>query len=178
MYQHLRNAGYYLEVLGTPFTCFKAKNYGTLLIVDTEEEFFPEEIAKLKRDVEDEGLSVVVFADWYNVTVMQKVKFYDENTRQWWIPDTGGANVPALNDLLYPNWGVAFGDWVRDGKFIFGQHTPVTVASGTTIGRYAAIIFFNYLFLLPQKGSFVFMKKRFLRFTCQDTQNDVKRPEK
>lgn len=44
MYQHLRNAGYYLEVLGQPFTCFNAKNYGTLLIVDTEEEFFPEEV--------------------------------------------------------------------------------------------------------------------------------------
>lgn len=44
MYQHLRNAGYYLEVLGHPFTCFDAKNYGTLLVVDTEEEFFPEEV--------------------------------------------------------------------------------------------------------------------------------------
>lgn len=44
MYQHLRNAGYYLEVLGHPFTCFDARNYGTLLIVDTEEEFFPEEV--------------------------------------------------------------------------------------------------------------------------------------
>lgn len=43
---------------------------------------------KLKRDIEA-GLSVIVFADWYNVTVMRKVKFYDENTRQWWMPDTG-----------------------------------------------------------------------------------------
>jgi len=29
----------------------------------------------------DNGLSVIVFADWYNVSVMRKVKFYDENTR-------------------------------------------------------------------------------------------------
>ncbi|XP_060826066.1 membrane-bound transcription factor site-1 protease [Bombus pascuorum] len=136
MYQHLRNAGYYLEVLGAPFTCFNAKNYGTLLIVDSEEEFFPEEVAKLRKDVEEEGLSVVIFADWYNVTVMRKVKFYDENTRQWWIPDTGGANVPALNDLLYPNWGIAFGDQVRNGQFTLGQHPPVTFASGTTITRF------------------------------------------
>lgn len=136
MYQHLRNAGYYLEVLGAPFTCFNARNYGTLLIVDTEEEFFPEEVTKLKRDVEEEGLSVIVFADWYNVTVMRKVKFYDENTRQWWIPDTGGANIPALNDLLYPNWGIAFGDQVRNGQFTLGQHPPVTFASGTTITRF------------------------------------------
>ncbi|XP_072764123.1 membrane-bound transcription factor site-1 protease [Anoplolepis gracilipes] len=136
MYQHLRNAGYYLEVLGLPFTCFDAKNYGTLLIVDTEEEFFPEEVAKLKKDVEDNGLSVIVFADWYNTAVMQKIRFYDENTRRWWIPETGGANIPAINDLLYPNWGVAFGDEVRSGQFTLGQHTSVTFASGTTIIRF------------------------------------------
>ncbi len=53
---------------------------GALLILDAEEEYFPEEITKLRRDV-DHGLSLVVFADWYNVSVMKKVKFYDENTR-------------------------------------------------------------------------------------------------
>ena len=57
------------------FTCFNASNYGTLLVVDAEEEYFPEEVAKLKRDV-DAGLSVVIFADWYNVSVMKKVKYY------------------------------------------------------------------------------------------------------
>lgn len=44
--------------------------------------------------------------DWYNVEVMQKLRFYDENTRQWWMPDTGGANIPALNTLLSV-WGIA-----------------------------------------------------------------------
>ena len=53
---------------------------GTLMLVDSEEEYFPEEVTKLKRDI-DEGLSVIVFADWYNVSVMKKVRFYDENTR-------------------------------------------------------------------------------------------------
>jgi len=53
---------------------------GTLLLVDPEEEYFSEEIVKLKRDI-DKGLSLIIFADWYNVSVMEKVKFYDENTR-------------------------------------------------------------------------------------------------
>ncbi|EZA58379.1 hypothetical protein DMN91_005650 [Ooceraea biroi] len=150
MYQHLRNAGYYLEVLGHPFTCFNAKNYGTLLVVDAEEEFFPEEIAKLKRDVENDGLSVIVFADWYNVAVMRKIKFYDENTRRWWIPETGGANIPAINDLLYSNWGVAFGDQVRDGQFTLGQHAPVTFASGTTLIRFPKDGFILYAELHDQ----------------------------
>lgn len=133
MYGHLRSRGYYIEVLGAPYTCMDASQYGTLLVVDPEEEFFPEEIAKLKRDV-DAGLNLVVFADWYNVSVMRKVKFYDENTRQWWMPDTGGSNVPALNDLLTP-WGVALGDRVWEGDFTLGDHA-MHYSSGTSIVRF------------------------------------------
>ena len=81
LYQHLRSSGYYVEVLGFPFNCFDARHYGALLIVDPEEEFFPEEILKLRKDVEDLGLSLIIMGDWYNSTVMKKVKFYDENTR-------------------------------------------------------------------------------------------------
>lgn len=79
-------------------------------------------------------LNLVVFADWYNVTVMRKVKFYDENTRQWWMPDTGGSNVPALNDLLTP-WGIALGDRVWEGEFTIGDHS-MYYASGTSIIRF------------------------------------------
>lgn len=83
MYTHLRNGGYYIEVLGEPFTCFNASNYGTLLVVDPEEEYFTEEIRKLKHDILYNELSVIIFADWYNTSVMKKIKFFDENTRQW-----------------------------------------------------------------------------------------------
>ena len=82
MYASLRSSGYFVEVLGSPLTCL-------LLIVDSEEEFFPEEIEKLRLDVNERGLSFIMFADWYNMEVMKKIKFYDENTRQWWMPDTG-----------------------------------------------------------------------------------------
>lgn len=47
---------------------------------------------------------------------MDKVRFFDENTRQWWVPDTGGANVPALNELL-KNFDIEFGDGVSEGDF-------------------------------------------------------------
>ncbi|XP_067651684.1 membrane-bound transcription factor site-1 protease-like isoform X1 [Haliotis asinina] len=133
MYQHLRSSGYFVEVLGSPFTCFDASQYGTLLIVDAEEEYFPEEVTKLKRDI-DQGLSVIVFADWYNVSVMKKVKFYDENTRQWWMPDTGGANIPAINDLLSP-LGMAFSDQVYEGDYTVGDH-DMYYASGTSIAKF------------------------------------------
>uniref|UniRef100_A0A182W9D4 Membrane-bound transcription factor site-1 protease n=1 Tax=Anopheles minimus TaxID=112268 RepID=A0A182W9D4_9DIPT len=134
MYTHLRNAGYYVEVLGMPYTCFNASHYGTLLVVDPEEEFFPAEIAKLREDVLDRQLSVIVFADWYNTSVMRRIKFYDENTRQWWMPDTGGANVPALNDLLR-EFGIALGDRVADGYFDMRDHR-MYYASGANIVRF------------------------------------------
>lgn len=134
MYTHLRNAGYYVEVLGKPYTCFNASNYGTLLIVDPEEEFFDEEIAKLKNDVYNHDLSVIVFADWYNTSVMRKIKFFDENTRQWWMPDTGGANIPALNELL-SEFGIALGDFVAEGYYSMGDHS-MYYASGSTIVRF------------------------------------------
>lgn len=60
---------------------------GTLLMVDSEEEYFPEEITKLRRDI-DNGLSLIIFSDWYNTSVMRKVKFYDENTRYVTPSDT------------------------------------------------------------------------------------------
>ena len=63
--------------------------YGTLLLVDSEEEYYPEEISKLKNDVEKEGLGLIVFGEWYNIDTMIKMKFFDDNTRSWWTPVTG-----------------------------------------------------------------------------------------
>jgi len=62
--------------LGEPYTCFNATNYGALLVIDPEEEFFSEEIAKIKTDIANYNLSVIIFADWYNVSVMKKVHYY------------------------------------------------------------------------------------------------------
>ena len=48
-----------------------------------------------------------------------------------WIPDTGGANVPALNDLLEP-FDIELGDYVGEGEFEIDGHS-VYFASGTMI---------------------------------------------
>ncbi|XP_050538541.1 membrane-bound transcription factor site-1 protease isoform X2 [Daktulosphaira vitifoliae] len=129
LYQHLRSFGYYVEVLGEPYTCFNATNYGVLLVVDPEEEFFKEEIVKIQSDVANYNLSIIIFADWYNVSVMKKIKFFDENTKQWWMPVTGGANIPALNDLLAP-FNISFGSNVYNGEFYMGDR-KVHYSSGT-----------------------------------------------
>ncbi|CAK9294947.1 unnamed protein product [Gordionus sp. m RMFG-2023] len=133
-YNHVRRQGYYVEVLASPITCFDPLDYGALLLVDSEEEFWPGEVHKLRGDVENAGLSLIVIGEWYNTTVMKRVKFYDENTRHWWIPDTGGANVPALNELLSP-WNISLGDQVYEGQFSIAKHI-VHFSSGTSITNF------------------------------------------
>ncbi|KAF7819812.1 subtilisin-like protease SBT6.1 isoform X1 [Senna tora] len=134
MFNNLRDAGYYVETLGSPLTCFDARQYGTLLLVDLEDEYFAEEIEKLRDDVINTGLGLAVFAEWYNVDTMVKMRFFDDNTRSWWTPVTGGANIPALNDLLAP-FGIAFGDKILNGDFsLLGEQSRY--ASGTDIVRF------------------------------------------
>ncbi|GAB4839213.1 Membrane-bound transcription factor site-1 protease [Ancistrocladus abbreviatus] len=136
MFNMLRDAGYYVETLGSPLTCFDARQYGTLLLVDLEDEYFEEEIKKLREDVLNSGLGLAVFAGWYNVDTMVKMRFFDDNTRSWWTPVTGGANVPALNDLLAP-FGIAFGDKILNGDFTL-DGAQSRYASGTNIMKFPA----------------------------------------
>lgn len=71
--------------MGEPYTCFNATNYGSLLVIDPEEEFFSEEIVKIENDIANYNLSVIIFADWYNVSVMKKVHCYSVNFALTWL---------------------------------------------------------------------------------------------
>ena len=131
-FDHLRASGYFVEILGSPLTCFDATDYGALLLVDSEEEFTAEETAKLVADVETRGLSVAVVGEWYNVAQMQSMRFFDDNTHSTWTPVTGGANVPALNELLKP-WGLAFGDCILSGTVMLKPGRPIVLASAADV---------------------------------------------
>ncbi|CAH8606721.1 unnamed protein product [Heterobilharzia americana] len=134
LYTHLRKRNYFIEVLTSSFDCFNAFNYGTLILIDPEEEFHPQEVKKLFIDVMEYGLSLIVFADWYNTSVMHSLRFFDTNTRRVWSPDTGGSNLPGLNDLLEP-FGIELGDSVFAGNYVVGRRT-VSYHSGTSIKRF------------------------------------------
>ena len=77
--------------------------YGALLLVDPEEETYPEEVSKLAADVAVKGLGLIVIGEWYNVDTMVKMRFFDDNTRSWWTPATGAAlnPQPLLRACLY-----------------------------------------------------------------------------
>ena len=89
-----------MEILAESFNCFDSSNYKVLLIIDPEDYFSQSEIAKLRQDVEHNGLSLVIMADWYNQELMTKSKFFNNNTFEVWTPFMAGSNVPTLNALL------------------------------------------------------------------------------
>eukprot|EP01132_Coremiostelium_polycephalum_P005432 gene5432-6776_t len=133
LYTNLRKNGYFIEVLDSPLTCYDPLNYGTLLIVDPEEEFFPAEIKKIEEDVRNKGLNLVVFADWYDTLIIDNLELKDPNSDDGkkWKPATGGSNVPALNDLLFP-FGIFFGGPVYYGEITVDSNTAI-FSSGTSI---------------------------------------------
>jgi len=60
----LLDAGFSVELLTSPATCFDGENYGVLLVVDPEDEWYKEEIVKVEVDVREKGMGLVVLAEW------------------------------------------------------------------------------------------------------------------
>jgi membrane-bound transcription factor site-1 protease len=124
LYNRIRAAGLFLEILHGDWTCFDAGGYGTLLLVDSEEDIAEAEIVKLVADVA-QGLSVTVLAEWYDVNLMDTLSYTDDNTRLRFQAATGGANVPQLNRLL-GKWGIELAAVVVSGGVGSGRLTSAT----------------------------------------------------
>ena len=123
-----------MDVLSRDLTCFEAALYSSLLLVDTEEDFSALEVEKLEKDVL-EGLSVIVFADWHDPEYSaSNLRFRDENTRRWWSPAVGGANIHSINELLRP-FGIAFGAGRLSGTFSLDGKTA-DFSDGTILTRF------------------------------------------
>lgn len=101
------------------------------MVIDTEDYFSQDEILKVRRDIEYEGLSLIVIGEWYNKEIMGKHKFFNNNTFEMWTPFMAGANVPSLNALLEP-YHIAFGDSVYSGDFYLDKR-QVVIDSSTEI---------------------------------------------
>lgn len=153
LYTYLRKSGYFIDVLGSPWTCFNASEYGVLLLVDPEEYYFPAEISKIKEDVLEKGLSLVVISDWYDEDLIHRCNFYDENTKQLWTAATGGATIPALNHVL-SQFGVELGDRVFRGKFPY-RSGSVDYASGNSIARFPSGGYLMFQNLVDQTDEIV-----------------------
>jgi membrane-bound transcription factor site-1 protease len=134
IYNYLLAMDYYVEILRTPWTCFNASNYQSVLIVDSEEELGVVEVQKMVTDIRSKGLSLILIADWYDELIILDEKYIDDNTRSTWYPITGGANIPSMNNLL-KNFGGQFGVQSYEGKFQVGNN-DIQFLSGNTIAQW------------------------------------------
>ena len=133
LFDELVDSGYYVEVLSSSFTCFDASEYGSLVLVDSEGEFDQEEIDKLHDDVTEDGLGLIVLADWWSQREMEDLTIFDPNKRDFITPLTGGANVPSLNRLL-SNFDIAFSNRTTQGLVML-KDRELPVYLGTAIAR-------------------------------------------
>lgn len=78
------------------------------------------------------------------------MRFFDDNTRSWWTPLTGGSNIPALNDLLSP-FGIAFGDTILTGLLSVGGERA-HYSSGTNLIRFPGGGFLHRFLLQQTSG--------------------------
>lgn len=134
LYRAFLKLGYHVDILDSPLTCLRPEvisKYGAVLLLDSEDYFTSSEKLVLERLVKQEGVVLVVAAEWYNLDVMHSLLFQDDNTRSWWSPVTAGANVPALNEVLAA-FDIAFGDYVisgvirsSKGSFRFESGVPI-----------------------------------------------------
>ncbi|XP_026166979.1 membrane-bound transcription factor site-1 protease-like [Mastacembelus armatus] len=84
--------------------------------------------------VEVLGAPITCFDASQYGTLLRAHNFSNRKIKQWWMPDTGGANIPALNDLISV-WGMAFSDGLYEGDFTLADH-DMYYASGCSIARF------------------------------------------
>ena len=132
-YNWLLDQGFYVEILRGPWTCFNASQYVALVVVDPEEVFHEQEVAKLEADIRG-GLSLLLVADWWDELQLLAEEYEDENTRSLWHAVTGGANVPGINGLL-SRFGASFGEQAFEGK-VKVDGRELRFNSGNTVARW------------------------------------------
>jgi len=105
----LKNSGYFIDQTSSsvPYSpChYNLSSYNLLLIIDPEKSFTQNEIKNIKKS----KINLALFSDWYDVDVMKKLAFYDENAMKFSSPVTGGSNLPGVNVLFEElGWPVAY----------------------------------------------------------------------
>uniref|UniRef100_M4BGK6 Uncharacterized protein n=1 Tax=Hyaloperonospora arabidopsidis (strain Emoy2) TaxID=559515 RepID=M4BGK6_HYAAE len=66
LWNFLTREDFFVEILPFEYSCLDLSKYGVVLIVDSEEEFFRDEIVVLQAAIEHSNVSLIVFSDWYD----------------------------------------------------------------------------------------------------------------
>ncbi|KAG6578175.1 Membrane-bound transcription factor site-1 protease [Phytophthora cinnamomi] len=111
LWNFLTSEGFFVDILPFEYSCLDLGQYGVVMVVDPEEEFFRDEVVALQAAIKYSNVSLVVFADWYDNRMLDSLELFDTSTLSKWRAITGGANIPAINTLLH-DFAIAFGDGV------------------------------------------------------------------
>lgn len=111
LWNFLTSEGFFVDILPFEYSCLDLGKYGAVMVVDPEEEFFRDEIIALQAAIKYSNVSLIVFADWYDNRMLDTLELFDTSTLSKWHAITGGANIPAVNNLLH-DFHIALGDGV------------------------------------------------------------------
>lgn len=109
LWNFLIDQGFFIEILPFELSCVKLEQYGVVMMIDPEEEFFDEEITAIRDAIKYSNVSLVILADWFDAQAINAMEMFDTSTLSHWHAITGGANIPALNKLLR-EFHITFGD--------------------------------------------------------------------
>lgn len=109
LWNFLIDEGYFVDILPFELSCVSLEQYGVVMMVDPEEEFFAEEESALRQALKYSNVSLIVLADWFDEAFIDSMEMFDTSTLSRWHAVTGGSNIPALNKLLR-EFHIAFGE--------------------------------------------------------------------
>ncbi|OAF69513.1 hypothetical protein A3Q56_02734 [Intoshia linei] len=132
-YGYLRGNGYYVESFYQKKINFNPQLYSVLILIDVEREFSKIEMNKLYGFVNENGLSIFLFSEWYNNDILKRLKFTEDygKSKKFDLP---GSNLVSYNNLL-ARWGIMLDDVVISGNFSYNGEI-VHINSGGSILMY------------------------------------------
>jgi len=121
-YEHLLKKGFFVDVLTTDWTCVDAALYGAVLIVDSEDEFFPDEVTGLGGCVcgvwggDCEGGSsqpqIILVPSYCEEHVTRQIRYlgtFGSLPCFSCVPGTDGCPPPPVLCIRWRRWSVTCG---------------------------------------------------------------------
>ncbi|RLN96703.1 hypothetical protein BBJ28_00006509 [Nothophytophthora sp. Chile5] len=155
LWNFLISEGFFVDILPFEYSCVDLAKYGVVMIVDPEEEFFRDEIVALQAAVKYSNVSLIVFADWYDDRMLDSLALFDTSTLSKWHAITGGANIPAINQLLH-EFHIVFGDGVVSSSSVSllnsGNDTAFPYWSGSYLTNFPVGGYLGYIDAVDQSA--------------------------
>ncbi|CAI5716077.1 unnamed protein product [Peronospora destructor] len=155
MWNFLAIEDFFAEIMPFEYSCLDLGKYGVVLVVDPEEDFFRDEIVALQAAVKYSNVSLIGFADWYDDRMLDSLELFDTSTLSKWHAIIGGANIPAINELLQ-DFHIAFGSGVVRSSSVLlldsGNDSSFPYWSGSYLTNFPVDGYLGYIDAVDQSA--------------------------